>query len=102
MNKYRNKRVNDPNYGKFDSQREHARWYKLKDLEKGGTIHSLERQPSFAIKLNNILICKYVADFIYFENGKRIVEDSKGFETREFKLKKKLMKALYNIEVRIT
>lgn len=48
---------------------------------------------------NGIHLTDYIADAVFFENGKRIVFDSKGYETPEFKLKKKLMKALLNIDV---
>ena len=52
-------------------------------------------------------ICAYVADYTYYEtdeNGERqyIVEDAKGVETPEFKLKKKLMLAANGIDIRIS
>jgi hypothetical protein len=39
----------------------------------------------------------YKCDFSYFDNElkKQVVEDVKGFETKEFKLKKKLFEAKY-------
>ena len=43
----------------------------------------------------------YVADAVFFEGNKRIVADSKGVLTPEFKLKARLMRAIYNIEVEI-
>jgi len=56
------------------------------------------------IEVNDQKICKYIADFRYkleHANGtiEDIVEDAKGVETPEFKLKKKLMKAVFNIEI---
>ena len=49
-------------------------------------------------------ICAYIADFRYKREDKdgvwhEIVEDAKGVETPEFKLKKKLMKACLDIEI---
>lgn len=40
---------------------------------------------------------KYVADFLWTDllTGKTHVKDSKGFKTKEFRIKEKLFKALY-------
>ena len=48
---------------------------------------------------NGTHICDYIADAVYFEGQKRVVYDSKGFETDVFKIKKALMKALLGIHV---
>ena len=42
----------------------------------------------------------YVADFVYFENGKRVVEDTKGVRTPEYIIKRKLMLHKYGIRIR--
>lgn len=62
-----------------------------------GLIWDLELQPSFDLKVNNQKICKYKADFKFKEknNPNIVVVDTKGFETKDFVLKKKLMQALY-------
>ena len=44
--------------------------------------------------------CAYYADFCYTENGRYIVEDTKGMRTPDYKIKKKLM--LYVHGIRIT
>jgi hypothetical protein len=44
-------------------------------------------------------ICRYVADFVYVRDEKRIVEDVKGLKTAVYKLKKRLMKAVHKIEI---
>jgi len=45
-------------------------------------------------------IGSYRADFTYVnEDGQPIVEDVKGFRTPVYRLKKKLMRALYGIEI---
>jgi hypothetical protein len=98
--KYHNVKVVD-SAGVFDSKREYARWRDLAALQSAGEISSLARQVTFRIVVNDVPVCKYVADFVYVENGKRIVEDVKGVETAAFKLKKKLMLAVHGIDIRI-
>ena len=88
----------------FDSKWESERYGQLKAMERGGIVTDLELQVKYDIIINDIKICKYIADFVYKEESpdgeiKEIVEDAKGFETPEFKLKKKLMKAVHNIEI---
>lgn len=97
--KYKNKKV-VTDEGTFDSQREYKHWLELKIRERVGEISRLERQKDFVIEHNGVRITKYRADFIYFENGQRVVADSKGFRTDVYRLKAKLMKAFYNIEIR--
>lgn len=84
---------------KFQSAKEARRYGELKLLEKYGQISELRLQEPFEIKVCGQKICKYIADFQYVENGKKIVEDVKGMPTREYVLKKKLMKAVHNIEI---
>jgi hypothetical protein len=67
----------------------------------------LELQVRFNLIVNDQKICAYVADFRYERENKdsvweQIVEDAKGVETPEFKLKKKLMKACLGIEIYLT
>jgi len=89
---------------KFDSKWESQRYLYLKSLEKAGRIKNLILQPKFLITVNGQKICAYIADFEYDKehaNGEweHIIEDAKGMETPEFKLKKKLMKAVHNIDI---
>ena len=51
------------------------------------------------IKVNGISVCTYKADFTYIENGESITEDVKGYKTAIYKLKKKLMKVVNNIDI---
>ena len=88
----------------FDSKWEAERWGELPAMEKAGYIVDQERQVPYDLVVNGQKICKYVADFRYnkvddYGNLELVVEDAKGVETQEFKLKKKLMKALFNIEI---
>lgn len=86
----------------FASKKESKRYSILKLLERAGEISGLTLQPEFVLSVNDHLICKYIADFTYTEKGKVIVEDVKGFKTREYRLKKKLLRALLGIEIRET
>lgn len=88
--------------GRFASKKEYADWCELKLREKAGLIQRLERQVRIPITINQQTVCTYIADAIWFENGERVVFDSKGYETPEFKLKRKLLKAVLNINLRTT
>ena len=101
--KYGNKKVTVQGI-KFDSKWESERYLYIKSLELAGKVRNLELQVRFALEVNGQKICTYIADFRYEKenaNGdwETIVEDAKGVETPEFKLKKKLMKACLGIEI---
>ncbi len=83
----------------FHSKLEARQWSELRLQERGGLISNLERQVSYCLKLNGILIANYVADFRYQRDGVTVVADSKGVRTPVYRLKKKLMQALYGIEI---
>lgn len=91
---------------RFASKFESERYGYLKSLERAGVVRSLQLQPRYKLAVNGVLICTYVADFSY-EREKQdgtwepIVEDAKGVETPEFKLKKKLMQAVLSIEINV-
>lgn len=102
--KYNNERV-ELHGEKFDSKKEAARYGQLLLLEKAGKISGLKRQIAFVLEVNNQLICKYIADFTYNVGSTEIVEDVKSIMTRKlpvYLLKKKLMKAIHNIEIKET
>lgn len=101
MNKYRNVPTVVDGV-RFASKGEAQRWQVLKLLEKGGVVTELKRQVRYSIDVHGHHICAYVADFVYRENGYLIVEDFKGKETQEYKLKKKLMLACHDITIRET
>ena len=87
---------------KFDSKREANRYIYLKSLEKKRVIEKLAIHPEFVLEVKGMIICKYIADFSYFSDGKFIVEDVKSKFTKKistYRLKKKLLLALYNIEI---
>ena len=83
----------------FPSKREAARYVDLKLLVKAGEISDLELQPTYAMIVNGRKICSYRADFRYTDHGKQIVEDCKGVRTPVYRIKAKLMRACYGIEI---
>lgn len=90
----------------FDSKREAERYKELRLMEQAGEITGLTRQQAFTLipaqRIGGNLVERavvYVADFCYYKNGEYVVEDSKGFRTPEYKIKRKLM--LYTQGIRI-
>ena len=104
-NKYHNKHCEYKGMT-FDSLKEMQYYKKLELLQNFGKISELKRQVEFVLietfKLEDKTYrkTKYVADFTYKdENGKYHVVDVKGFKTKEYQLKKKLMAWKYGIEI---
>lgn len=116
--KYHNKRVEYERIV-FDSLKEKRRYCQLQLLEKQGMISNLRLQVPFElipaiyedvtiqlktkVKVKKKLVQRattYVADFVYETMGKTIVEDTKGFRTKEYELKKKMMRAFLGIEIK--
>ena len=91
----------------FDSKKEANRYAELKLLERSGAIHNLQRQVRYELipaqKKDGKTVeraCHYIADFVYEDSGKTVVEDVKGYRTKEYVLKRKLMLQVHGIEVR--
>lgn len=104
MTKYHAKKTTIGNIT-FDSKVEATRYQQLMLLEKAGEIQALHLQPEFQIT-KGWVDCEtgektrsrfYVGDFMYIDkNAERIiVEDVKGMETPEFRLKWDLVKSQY-------
>lgn len=104
----------------FDSRKEARRYQELLLLQRAGVILNLRMQVKFVLipaqyeyferygakgqelKPGKKLVekeCSYVADFVYEQDGKTIVEDTKGFKTKDYIIKRKLM--LYTHGIRI-
>lgn len=98
-NKYRNKKTVVDGIT-FDSRREASRYGVLKIMQAAGLITNLRLQVPYVIAVNGQKICRYVADFVYLENSREVVEDVKGVRTREYILKRKLMFAVFGIEIK--
>ena len=99
----------------FQSTKEGHRYCELKLLERAGEIKDLKMQVPFEVvpalrepdtigkrggikkgkTIENSVI--YNADFVYYDNRKqqKIVEDSKGCRTKDYVIKRKLMKIKY-------
>lgn len=91
----------------FDSKAEAKRYAELLMLERAGAISDLQRQVEFTLipaqKIDGMCVeraCKYKADFVYLENGKRVVEDVKGLKTKDYIIKRKLMLYVYGIRIK--
>jgi hypothetical protein len=119
-NKYHSKKTTI-NGIEFDSRKESRRYQDLLLLERAGAIQNLQRQVKFVLipaqyetierygkngqKLKDgqrILEreCSYIADFVYRENGKMVVEDTKGVKTKDYIIKRKLMLYVHGIKVK--
>ena len=96
--KYGNKKTQVGEY-LFDSKREAHRYQELQFELLAGAISGLELQREYRLMVNGSLVCKYRADFVYLRDGVQVVEDSKGCRTNVFVIKKKLMKAVFGIEI---
>ena len=91
----------------FDSIREKKRYNELLLLERAGVITDLRLQVPFELipaqRINGKVVerpCKYIADFVYEENGKTVVEDTKGMRTDKYIIKRKLMLYKYGIQIK--
>lgn len=122
MSKYGNRKITVDGIT-FDSRKEAARWRELSLLERAGEITGLQRQVKYVLipaqrEFSNEIYtrgknkgcfkpgkllekeCSYIADFVYIQDGKTVVEDTKGFRTEAYKIKRKLMLHTYGIRIR--
>jgi hypothetical protein len=110
----------------FDSRKEARRYQELLLLERAGAIQNLRMQEKFLLipsqyetietgeyyktgakkgiaKTKEVCIEKavvYVADFVYMENGKLVVEDTKGIKTKDYIIKRKLLLWTHGIRIK--
>jgi hypothetical protein len=124
MNKYYNQKTYTSDGIKHDSQKEAQRWCELKLLQRAGKISNLQRQVEFELIPNQYETIErysktgkklkdetkllerkvsYIADFVYEENGKTVVEDVKSVatQTEKFIIKRKLMLYIHGIKIKI-
>lgn len=112
-NKYGNIRTNGS-----DSKREAKRKWELEMMQRAGQISDLQCQVPFelipaqyepdttgprgGVKKGKCIehSCKYIADFVYTKDGQKVVEDTKGFLTPDYVIKRKLMLWRYGIRIR--
>lgn len=95
-NKYKNKKIKVAGR-EFDSKREANRYCELIMLQKAKVISDLQCQVKYELlpKQKGERAMYYIADFMYTENGKTIVEDVKGYLTEVYRIKRKLFKYRY-------
>jgi len=87
----------------FDSIKEADRYQELNLMQRYKQIHDLRLQVRYDFVIGGMKVCSYVADFVYTLAGKEIVEDVKSDITRKnraYRIKCKLMKAIFNIEIK--
>jgi len=87
---------------RFPSKKQARRYSELRFLEKSKLISRLALEPRYAIVVNEQHICDYVADFKYVDITGEVIEDVKGVKTPVYRLKKKLVEAIYGITVKET
>lgn len=116
--KYRNQQVTVGDET-FDSGKEYRRFCELKLLQRAGKISNLQRQVKFVLiptqrEPDEIGVrggtnkgkvieqeCSYVADFVYTDDkGNTVVEDTKGFKTKDYIIKRKLMLERHGIRIK--
>lgn len=91
----------------FDSRAEARRFRALVAMEQAGFITNLRRQVKFELVPSVRLFgskratpaLRYIADFVYERDGKTVVEDVKGVLTPVYKIKRHLMKYVFNIDI---
>ena len=107
----------------FDSRKEGRRYVELMEMQKAGIIHNLKLQVKFVLiptqreestevfkkgkskgqpKPGKVIEteCSYIADFVYYENGVLVVEDTKGMRTKDYIIKRKLMLKVHGIRIK--
>lgn len=102
----------------FDSLKEAKRYKELSLMERAGMIQDLQMQVKYilipaqrepdtvgargGVHKGKLIEreCTYVADFVYKENGQTVVEDTKGFRTKDYLLKRKMLLYFHGIRIK--
>lgn len=113
VNKYRNTPTTRVTQSgaviRFDSQKEARRYDYLIERERRGEIRELRLQVDFTLQEaytdaegRRVRAIRYRADFTYYgAQGQKVVEDvkSRATRTREYAVKKKLLKDRFGIDI---
>jgi len=79
-----------------DSRKEATHCNRLLADLQDGKIKSYKTQVSYALNINGHKICRHIVDFVVENNdGSIVVNEVKGFATKDWKIKYKLFEALY-------
>jgi hypothetical protein len=104
--KYRSKKVTI-NGITYDSKKEANRHNELLLLQRAGRISDLKTQVKFELLPSQRIDGKvaersvtYIADFVYKQDGETVVEDTKGFRTTDYILKRKMMLFFHGIRIK--
>jgi len=85
----------------YDSKKEANRAWELDMMIRAKKVVKVERQPRFDIYANSKFIAFYKADFkVFYPKGYFEVEDVKGMRTPMYRIKKKLVEAIYGITIK--
>ena len=84
---------------KFASKREASHYQELKLFERAGDIHGLKLQPKFWFMHQSGEYLKIRSKG--YPNGKRFVQDVKGFDTDVSRLKRSMMELFHGIQVEV-
>lgn len=105
----------------FDSAREADRYAELLLLQRAGIISDLKCQVKYVLIPAQYEVyerygkngkrlkdgkrciekeCAYIADFVYKEDGKDVVEDVKGVRTKEYLIKRKLCLYIHGVRIK--
>lgn len=105
MAKYGNRKIIRDGI-EFDSIKECQRYCELKLMQRAGVISDLQMQVSFELiptqRIDGKVVeraVNYIADFVYKQDGQTVVEDTKGYKTPEYIIKRKLMLYIHNIRI---
>lgn len=103
------------NNGNGSSIKELRRGAELELMHRAGIISDLQKQVPYELIPAHYEVvngkrkcieraCTYKADFVYYdvENKQLIVEDSKGFRTKDYVIKRKLMLHVHGIKIKET
>lgn len=121
-NKKESRTLADGSTYTFDSKKEAKEYDRLALLERAGEITDLQLQVKFELipaqyeeterygKDGKRLkdgrkcvekACSYIADFVFVDkDGKTVVEDTKGMRTKEYIIKRKLMRHKFGIAIK--
>ena len=97
--KYGARKSHAPDGEVFPSVIERNYYVYLQMQQRAGEIEWFEKQVSFTFVVDSVSVCRYIADFVVMTNGEFEVRDTKGVETETFKIKKKLFKAIYGVDI---
>jgi hypothetical protein len=89
---------------RYDSKKEADYAQHLETLrhakETKERVTGIKRQVEYPIDIDGKHICSYYADFVVsYKDGHHEVVDVKGYRTEVYKLKKKLVEAIYKIKI---